>query len=113
MARTVINAQTLTSAGLLATYAAVDAANGNYFSNNGKRTLHVKNGGVGSINVTIKQPTTVDGLTVPDRVVAVANGAEKFIGPFGTNTWNQPDGTSVNVDWSGGSSVTAALLEHA
>lgn len=113
MARTALTPQVLTSAGLLATYAAGDSANGHSFPNNGKRTLHIKNAGVGSINATIKMPTSsvVDGMQPPDRVVAVANGAEKFIGPFPTGSWNQADG-AVYVDLSGATSVTVALLEH-
>ena len=108
-ARTDLTPQQIARTGLAETYAAVDASNGNQFANDGLMFLYVKNGGVGSINVTIGTPGTVDGLAVADLVVAVANGVNKMIGPFPVGIYNQAGGL-VYVDWSGGSSVTAAVL---
>lgn len=109
MARATLTPQEVSRAGLTHTFAAVDAANGNEFVNDGKSVLYVKNAGVGSINVTASTPGTVDGLAVADLVVAVANGVNKMIGPFPPGIYNQSDG-KVYVDWSGGSSVTAAVI---
>lgn len=53
--------------------------------------LEVANGGGSSINVTITKQTTsvtVPGegpVTLANRVIAVANGASKLIGPFGAS----------------------------
>lgn len=109
MARATLTPQDVVRTGLTHTFAAVDAANGNAFVNDGKTVLYVKNGGVGSTNVTISTPGTVDGLAIADLVVAVGNGVNKLIGPFPPGIYNQSDG-NVNVDWSVGTSVTAAVI---
>lgn len=110
MARTALVTQTPTYSGTVPTYAAADAANGMYFSNTGRSILHVKNGGGGSINVTIATPGTADGLALPDQVVAVAAGAEKMISLRNTGVYTQPDGTTY-VDFSGATSVTVAVFD--
>lgn len=109
MARATLTPQDIVRTGLTQTYAAVDQANGNQFANDGLMFLHVKNAGVGSTNVTIGTPGTVDGLAVADLVVAVGAGVEKMIGPFPAGIYNQAGGL-VYVDWSVGTSVTAAVL---
>lgn len=108
MARTVMTPKDVTRAGVTYALAAVDAVNGNYFTNNGRCALHVNNASAGSINVTITTPTTVDGNAVADLVVAVGAGVEKIIGVFPPTLYNT-DG-EVYVDWSSGTSVTAAVI---
>ncbi|HEX6468617.1 MAG TPA: hypothetical protein VF069_05925 [Streptosporangiaceae bacterium] len=69
-----------TTQGTVVTYAAASGGGGDTFVPADNAVLHVKNGGGSSTNVTLATPSTVDGdLTVQDRVVAVANGADKFI----------------------------------
>jgi hypothetical protein len=109
MARTALTPQDVARTGIVHTFAAVDAANGNKFTNDGRCCLYVKNGGVGSIDVTIDTPGTVDGNAVANLVVAVGAGVNKLIGPFPPGIYNQSDG-NVNVDYSGGTSVTAAVI---
>lgn len=107
--------QQVIPAGVAATYGAV--ASTDKFPEDGKQLtfLHVKNGSGGSINVTIsKQVSTktvpgVGSLAVADIVVAVAAGAEKFIGPFPA-AYVDSSGF-VNVAYSAITTVTAAAVE--
>jgi hypothetical protein len=111
MPRTLRAAQQIVPAGIVPSYSAVDNANGEYIQNSGNEVLHVKNGSGGSINVTIVSNVIQNGLTLPNLIVAVGAGAEKFIGPFQPSTFSQSDGT-VNLNYSAGASVTAALFRH-
>jgi hypothetical protein len=87
------------------TYAAVDGANGNQFQNNGRMFLHVKNGAVSQITVTI----AAQKAGVSDLEIAVPAGEERMIGPFAPGIYNDGD-RLVQVSYSSGTSVTAALL---
>lgn len=89
---------------------AAAAGGGDAFANDGKVALYVDNGGANSINVTFATEVTVDGLTLPDRVVAVANGVAKLIGPFPTTTYNDANGL-VQVTYSEVTSVTVAPIK--
>lgn len=102
--------QQLTVAGLAAAYTAV-SANNDAIVNNGRRIVHVKNGGGAPINVTEPIGQLVNGQAVASHVVAVAAGADRFFGPW-PQSYNQPDGTGqVHVDYSATASVTRAVLE--
>lgn len=109
MARAVLSYQQVARTGLNAAYAAVDAAEGEQFANDGRMILHVVNGAGAPINVTITTPNAVDGLAVADLVVAVPNGESRFIGPFPPGIYNNGSG-NVLVDYSSGTTVTVALL---
>lgn len=116
MPRTVRTAQTIVRTGLTPSYTAVDAANGEVFDNAVQdKFLHVKNGSGAGITVTVGVGATVDGLTVPDLAISIGAGAEKIIGPFPNSIYGQADVDSgitqgVLVDYSAGTSVTAALF---
>jgi hypothetical protein len=99
--------QTAAATGVVPTYGA--AAASDEFANNGRTVLHVKNGGGAPINVTIASAYTLDGLALADQVVAVANGAEKIIGPFSTAVYNDASG-NVTVTYSATTSVTVAAI---
>lgn len=76
--------------------------------------LVVVNGGGGSINLTIAVPATndVDGLVVPDRVVAIPNGsfpAEARLVDLPSYLKDPSDGL-VGLSWSGTTSVTFGVL---
>lgn len=101
--------QSFTSSGSAPTFSAADAA-GHIITNSGRMLLYVKNGGGGSINVTITTPGSIDGLALPDKVVAVGAGAEKIIGGLAPNVYNATDGT-IAVAYSGVTSVTVAAIE--
>lgn len=100
--------------GLAASYAAA-AAGGDTVDNDGKVVLHVKNGGAGAINVTVTAQVTsvaVEGygtLTRSNAVVAVPAGAERFIGPFPTQAFNNSSGRAA-ISYDVVTSVTVAAL---
>ena len=75
------------------------------FINNGRLFIHVDNAGGSSCNVTITTFAKRHGLALADRVVAVANGVEKYIGPFDPEIYNNADG-EIEVTLSFITSVT-------
>lgn len=112
MARSVLNVQAVSRAGLNPVYSAADVANGHEFDNSsGKVVLHVKNGGAGATVVTIQTPGTVDGLAIADLTVSVPAAGERFIGFFPKNIYNQSGGNLVYVNLDVGTSVTLAALK--
>lgn len=95
--------------GLVPTFGAA-AGGGDSFVNTSGAILKVKNGGGGSINVTItcQAACNLGGTTVHNLVVAVAPSATPTeIGPFGFN-YNDANG-SVQITYSGVTSVTVAV----
>ena len=112
-----LTVQTITDAGIVPAYAAANASDTFQDDGSGRTFLHVKNGGGGSINVTVPAVRTsvnVPGVglqTISNIVVAVANGAEKMIGPF-TEAYRADDG-NVTAQYSGTTSVTAAAFKCA
>lgn len=113
MARTALTAQATSTAGLAATYGAANV-DGHMFVPQAGRVLHVKNGGGAPITVTVQAEVSLDGLALPDQTVAVANGAETFIGPFASDIYAQRAGADkgkVYVDFSAVTSVTLALID--
>jgi hypothetical protein len=84
-------------------------------NSDGKTFLLVTNNSGGSINVTVTaQQTSVNTgthgtLTVPNNVVAVANGATKLIGPFPKQAYNNAS-KQLAISYSGTTSVVVAAL---
>lgn len=99
-----LSTSTVVTSGLTDTLAAVAASD--TFTNNGSQWIEVANASGGSINVTISAGTykTED---IADRVVAVANGARKKIGPFPVDIF----GTTVTVVCSATTSVTIGVFQ--
>ena len=94
MARTDLTVTEIDRAGvdLEATYEAANA-DGEALLNNGATWVVVKNGNASTRTVTIKtNGRTVDGLTLPDDTVDVAQNEEMMIGPFERDTFNQKSG---------------------
>lgn len=104
LARTVITPTAITSNGVTQTLTAVNA-DGNNFNNNGATLVVIANGYTGTITATFQTPRTIDGLAVADKEIAVPAGTTFMAGPFGSNTFNQADGT-VYVDFTETTSVT-------
>jgi len=104
-----LSVQLLAKTGVVPSYSAVNSSD--KFANNGKTFLHVKNGGASPINVTINSQVTnaPEGTAASDVVVAVANGAEKMIGPLSQAGYNDTAG-DVTVDYSATTSVTAGAF---
>lgn len=101
--------------GLTPTYVAANVGGDTIVDDGQQRTfLKVKNGGGGSINVTIaknissKTVPGVGALTIADKVIAVAAGAEAMIGPF-TDAYRAPGGI-VSIAYSGVTTVTVAAV---
>lgn len=96
-----------TTAGVAFTTASA-AGGGDAFPNTGSEVLYVNNGGGAPINVTLDVTGVVgrSGEAGTDRVVAVANGAAKFIGPFDPAAF----GGTVTITYSGVTTVTVAVL---
>jgi hypothetical protein len=111
MARDIPAIQQNAAIGITPVYTAV-SVNNDQIVNNARRVLVVKNGGAGSLNVTIKAPmaATVGGIPLADKVVPVVAGAEGHFGPWGAE-WNQPDG-NVYIDYSVITSVTRGVFER-
>ena len=101
--------QTIATTGLAPTYAAA-AAGGDAFYNDGATYFHVKNGSGASINVTVNSITACDQGFDHDQVVAVGAGAEKIIGPFPSQRWNDTS-NNVNVSYSAVTTVTVAAVK--
>lgn len=113
MARTALVSQPVVDEGIVPAYTAANV-DGHTIDGGGDVILHVKNGSAASINVTIQTAATQDGLAVAEQVVAIAAGAEKFIGPFNPSTYDRASGATdagkVYVDFSAVTTVTLAAL---
>lgn len=110
MARSTLTPQVIADTGLVPTMGAADVA-GSQWVNDGQEFLVAKNGSGAPINVTITTGGTLMGAAVADTVVAVAAGAEEFIGPFPPALYNQPTTDYVFVDYSAVTTVTVALCK--
>lgn len=116
MARALLALQSLTNAGLEATYTAA-TVDGHAFDNRSERVfLHVKNAAGVDTTVTIETPNSYAGLALPDRTVVVTAGEERFIGPFPKFVFNQTLATpalrsGVKVNAAPQASVTYAAIK--
>jgi hypothetical protein len=89
----------------------VDTVNGHYFQNpDGRELLIVKNGDASSHNFTIHNPTTVEGLTVPDRVIAIPAGQTFWIPGPSPQVFDQPGTVVVSFDADFAMTVQVARL---
>lgn len=116
MARTALTVTTSTAGGtVLPAAAAVDAPNGNKFTNNGHARLRVINGAGAPITVTIITNGTYSAggvaYAIADLTPSVTNGTEKTFGPFDQTLFNDANG-DVLVDWSSGTTITAQVVSE-
>jgi hypothetical protein len=109
MTRTVLTKQQTLNTGITPVYVAGSASLGHSFANTGHEMLHVKNGGVAPVDVTIATTGKLAGLSLAALKVTVTNAQERMIGPFDPTVFNQPDGT-VNVDLSGDAGITLGVF---
>ena len=114
MARDVLTVQDIIRDGITIVYAAGDAL-GHSFNNAGENIfIHVKNTNASPINVTILNPSVLDGEDVPDKVIAVgATTGDEMIGPFPKTLYEQldvdsEDVRSILIDLSAVTDVTIA-----
>jgi hypothetical protein len=114
MARETLAIQTLTSSGVIPAWS-TPTVDGFKVSNDGMTHIHVKNGNAATCTVTVTTPTTVDGLAVADRTIAILTTAEKeFVLP--PTFYNQPDSAAdrgmVYLDFSVQTSVSVKATHH-
>lgn len=103
-----LTVQKIAKAGVIPTYVSA-AGGGDTFVNDGETFFHVKNGGTASITVTFDAVGKVQGLSITDLDVTVANASEKMIGPFPRQIFDQGT-TGVGVSYSGVTTVTVAAV---
>ena len=98
--------QPITKAGIVNTYAAADGA-GDKILNNGRQFVHIKNGGVSPITVTLVSQVTnpSEGTAAANTAIVIADATEKMIGPFNPKAYNDAEG-KVNLTYSAVTSVT-------
>ena len=101
--------QSVVLTGLNPSYVAA-AAGGDEFVNSGRAFIHVKNGGAGSIDVTVDSQAPCSQGYDHDAVVAVPAGEERMIGPFPKDRFNDSS-EKVQITYSGVTSVTIAVVE--
>lgn len=89
-----------------------DAADelGDEFVNSGKAVLHVKNGGMSELTVTVDSQAKCNFGFDHDIAVDVAAGEESIIGPFPKARFDDPN-KKVQISYSGVTDVTVAVLE--
>ena len=105
-----LTVQEITSVGLEASYDSASGG-GDDFPNTGREFIHIKNDSGGDITLTVETTITVESLAVTDRTVVITAGEERFVGPFLPKYYN--DGNSVNLSYSGVTSLTLAILKLA
>lgn len=103
-----LSVQTISQTGLTPAFTAATVA-GDSFINDGRAFLHVKNGGVSSITVTINSVQKCSQGFDHDLILDVAAGADKIIGPFDPKRFNDETGKVV-VTYSDATSVTVAAF---
>ena len=109
-----ITAQTIAKAGLEPSYAAVNSADQVKQPTDQRLFVHVKNGGGGSINLTVPVQSanieTPEGgaVTLTDLVVAIGQNEERIVGPF-PPAYVSATGF-VELEYSGTTTVTAAAF---
>ena len=93
-------------------FEAVDQANGNNFTNDGRTVLLVNNGSGADLDVTINAPAGPHTVNkAQTKVLTIANGDIGVLGPFAPEIFDNAG--VVEVDWESGTSVTAAAVKLA
>jgi hypothetical protein len=110
MAETALTVQSNSLEGLEPTYAAANA-DGNYFTNDGKTLLHVKNDDSSSHTVTVDSPTLCNQGETHDPAIAIPAGEERIIGPFPAGRFNTSG--NVHLTYDDVTSVTVAAISNA
>jgi hypothetical protein len=109
-----LSAQTTAVSGTAITFSAASGG-GDKFANSGNERLLVRNDDASSVTVTIDSPGTCNFGAAADSnhdlVVTVAAGAEKWIGPFSQDRFNDSNGF-VNITYSGVTSLTVAVVRR-
>jgi len=86
-------------------------ADGNYFTNDGRTFIWIKNGDEDDHNIIIDSPTNCNYGFAHDVTVTVTAGEDRLIGVFDTARFNDSNGR-VNVTYSAVTSVTIAVIKY-
>ena len=106
-APTPITVQTIYLTGTTPSYVAASSDN-NYFTNDGKTYVNVRNSSAGIITSTFITPLTVNGLAVDDLNVQIpANSGTKIVGPFLATTFSPTGTLYIQFSATSGLSLTA------
>jgi len=108
MAASALTVQNLANTGVTPSFGAANA-DGNYFTNNGKSFLVLKNGSGGSIVATVASQVLCNQGSTHNIEVTVSAGSEEWIGPLDNNRFNDADGY-VQVTYDGVTDLTAAAI---
>lgn len=107
-----LSVQTVTADGLDPAYVAADGG-GDKVRPGGKTFIHVKNGGGGSVTITVNDPLSVSPPGAasfdPDLSVVVEPSGERMIGPLPENRFRGTD-SFADITYSGVTSVTVAAI---
>jgi hypothetical protein len=98
MARTALNPQQVTRAGLTPSYTAANGSGGHAMPNSGLGEFIYVKTTTNPVVVTVDTPGTVDGLAIGNKTYNIGTSSERMIGPFPPNVYNQADG-SVYIDF--------------
>jgi len=114
MARTPFTPVTTAASGVvLASAVAVDAGNGNEWTNTGRSLIEIFNNSASAVTATIITNGTYNvGTTayaIADVTVAIAASATVGAGPFDTALYNSAT-TTCQVNWSSGTGITARVI---
>lgn len=101
--------QQIQIAGTAPTYHAASAGGDKVSSPGDDVAIHIKNGSAAAITATVVTPGTVAGQPIGDVAVAVAAGAETFVGPLAGQHFANAD-DQVDITWSASASVTFAVV---
>jgi hypothetical protein len=108
MAASLIVVQQLVNTGLAATYEAANV-DGNFFTNNGKSCMHIKNGSAVSITATLTSQKADNFGITHNEVVTVPATSEVVINYMSKKRFNDTNGY-VQVAYSAITTVTVAVL---
>ena len=78
-----------------------DVGNGHSISgNDGRIVLHARNSAAGTITLTLLPGVTIDGFTMPSRVISRVNAGDVLIGPFPPSMFSETVNFDVNsANW--------------
>lgn len=111
MAIIALTPNVVAEAGVAAAYITPTTTDTYTVRNNGKTMLHVKKSGANACNVTVTPQKTVSGHTLSTLVVSVpATTGDKFIGPFNTDVYDDPN-HDVSVTFSEITGLTVAVIQ--
>lgn len=107
-----LTVQTSLLTGITPSYTAA-ASGGDEFANDGNTMLHLKNGGGGSVTVTVNSLVNCNQGVDHNSVTTITAGAEAIIGPFDITRFNAPSTGRAAVTYSGVSSLTVGAFKIA